>query len=67
MQSSSDFYFTQFYPLQDRILKLINGVATDFYLSGGTAASRGYLNHRFSDDLDLFGMMTIDSACGPFA
>jgi hypothetical protein len=29
-------------------------VETGFYLSGGTAASRGYLNHRFSDDLDLF-------------
>jgi hypothetical protein len=23
-------------------------------LTGGTAASRGYLQHRFSDDLDLF-------------
>lgn len=23
-------------------------------MTGGTAASRGYLNHRFSDDLDLF-------------
>ena len=54
MQSSRDFYLTQFYPFQDRILKLIDGLATDFYLSGGTAASRGYLNHRFSDDLDLF-------------
>ena len=25
-----------------------------FYLTGGTAASTGYLNHRFSDDLDFF-------------
>jgi hypothetical protein len=29
-------------------------VSAGFYLSGGTAASRGYLHHRFSDDLDLF-------------
>lgn len=27
---------------------------TGFYLTGGTAASRGYLQHRFSDDLDFF-------------
>jgi hypothetical protein len=27
---------------------------TRFHLTGGTAASRGYLQHRFSDDLDLF-------------
>jgi hypothetical protein len=25
-----------------------------FYLTGGTALSRHYFNHRFSDDLDLF-------------
>ncbi len=48
------FYFDTLYPFQDRILQTITGLNTDFYLSGGTAASRGYLNHRFSDDLDLF-------------
>lgn len=26
----------------------------NFYLTGGTALSRFYLNHRYSDDLDLF-------------
>jgi predicted nucleotidyltransferase component of viral defense system len=26
----------------------------DFYLTGGTALSRFYLNHRYSDDLDFF-------------
>ena len=25
-----------------------------FYLTGGTALSRGYFNHRYSDDLDFF-------------
>lgn len=38
----------------DRVLKTINTVETGFYLTGGTASSRGYLHHRFSDDLDLF-------------
>ncbi len=49
-----EFYIHQLYPFQDEILKIINDKGTPFYLSGGTAASRGYLNHRFSDDLDLF-------------
>jgi predicted nucleotidyltransferase component of viral defense system len=26
----------------------------DFYLTGGTALSRAYLNHRYSEDLDFF-------------
>jgi predicted nucleotidyltransferase len=48
------FYFQQLYPLQDEVLKLLTGLDTGLYLTGGTAASRGYLAHRFSDDLDLF-------------
>jgi hypothetical protein len=48
------FYLQQLYPFQDEVLQVINAVETDFYLTGGTAASRGYLQHRFSDDLDLF-------------
>lgn len=48
------FYFDAFYPLQDKILRTLHELDTGFYLTGGTAASRGYLNHRFSDDLDLF-------------
>lgn len=49
-----DFYFYSLYPLQDHVLHVLNGLDIGFYLSGGTAASRGYLHHRFSDDLDLF-------------
>jgi len=49
-----DFYFHTLYPFQDQVLQRINEANTDFYLTGGTAASRGYLRHRFSDDLDLF-------------
>jgi hypothetical protein len=48
------FYFDRLYPLQDEILRLAFSEDTRFYLAGGTAASRGYLHHRFSDDLDLF-------------
>jgi hypothetical protein len=35
-------------------LRVITACDTDFYLTGGTALSRVYLHHRFSDDLDLF-------------
>jgi len=48
------FYFDVLYPFQDRVIKAFNQVETGFYLTGGTAASRGYLQHRFSDDLDFF-------------
>lgn len=47
-------YFTKLYPLQDAVLAAFSAADTEFYLTGGTAASRGYLHHRFSDDLDLF-------------
>ncbi|MBE7433830.1 MAG: nucleotidyl transferase AbiEii/AbiGii toxin family protein [Anaerolineales bacterium] len=54
MANPSSFYFDALYPFQDRIIKVINQADTGFYLTGGTAASRGYLQHRFSDDLDYF-------------
>lgn len=52
--NNQDHYFNQLYPFQDQVLKIIRETDTRFYLTGGTAASRGYLHHRFSDDLDLF-------------
>jgi hypothetical protein len=36
------------------VIQTLNQADTGFYLTGGTAASRGYLQHRFSDDLDYF-------------
>jgi hypothetical protein len=48
------FYFEVLYPFQNRVIKVINQADADFYLTGRTAASRGYLEHRFSDDLDCF-------------
>jgi hypothetical protein len=49
-----NLYSSVLYPFQDQVLQIILNLDTKFYLTGGTAASRGYLNHRYSDDLDLF-------------
>ncbi len=48
------FFLDELYPFQNDVLRIIGKAESGFYLTGGTAASRGYLNHRFSDDLDLF-------------
>lgn len=48
------YFIEQLYPLQDEVLGVISKVDTGFYLTGGTAASRGYLHHRLSEDLDFF-------------
>ncbi len=48
------FYKEELYPFQDGILSIVQNSGTDFYLTGGTALSRGHYNHRYSDDLDLF-------------
>ncbi len=50
----ASYFLSSIYPLQDVILSALTGVDAGFYLSGGTAASRAYLQHRFSEDLDLF-------------
>ena len=47
-------YYHKLYALQDEIMKIIQRQEVDFYLTGGTALSRRYLNHRYSDDLDFF-------------
>lgn len=48
------FFIKFLYPFQDDVLRLISSLGTGFYLTGGTAASRAYLQHRFSEDLDFF-------------
>jgi predicted nucleotidyltransferase component of viral defense system len=35
-------------------MRTVNGAGTPFYLTGGTALSRFYFRHRYSDDLDYF-------------
>ena len=49
-----DYYINKLYPFQNHIMKIISQCETSFYLTGGTALSRFYLNHRYSDDLDFF-------------
>jgi hypothetical protein len=48
------YFFDVLYALQDEVLAVVGELETDFYLTGGTAASRGYLQHRLSEDLDFF-------------
>jgi hypothetical protein len=40
--------------LQNKVLELVADCNTPLYLSGGTALSRFYLHHRYSDGLDFF-------------
>ncbi|WCL51192.1 nucleotidyl transferase AbiEii/AbiGii toxin family protein [Leptospira sp. GIMC2001] len=54
MNESEKFYLESLYPLQDGVLSSIRKSTTPFFLTGGTALSRAYLNHRYSDDLDFF-------------
>ncbi len=49
-----EYYQDRLYPLQDRVLQLMQDINSPFYLTGGTALSRCYLGHRYSDDLDFF-------------
>jgi predicted nucleotidyltransferase component of viral defense system len=50
----SQYYEEKLYPLQNGVLSILSQSGTDFFLTGGTALSRGYYNHRYSDDLDFF-------------
>ena len=54
LNESEKFYQENLYPLQDGVLNLVKNCKTHFYLTGGTALSRIYYNHRYSDDLDFF-------------
>ena len=50
----SRYYEESLYPLQDGVMNIISKCGTRFFLTGGTALSRAYYNHRYSDDLDFF-------------
>jgi hypothetical protein len=54
MASHDNFYTKSLYPFQDGVLNIVKKSKLPFYLTGGTALSRGYFNHRYSDDLDFF-------------
>jgi len=46
--------YTKLYQLQDKFLNFWQTIKTPFYLTGGTALGRFYLEHRYSEDLDFF-------------
>lgn len=48
------YYLDKLYPIQDKVLRIVESVNSKFYLTGGTVLGRVYLNHRYSDDLDFF-------------
>ena len=54
MSTQEEYYRKNLYPLQDGIIKIIKNTRFPFYLTGGTALSRCYYRHRYSDDLDFF-------------
>ena len=47
-------FYDNLYAVQDDLMKIVQDQEVDFYLTGVTALSRCYLNHRYSDDLDFF-------------
>lgn len=51
---SEAHYLNSIYPLQDMVLQLFTANNIRHYLTGGTALSRVFLDHRYSDDLDFF-------------
>ncbi|MEI6702032.1 MAG: nucleotidyl transferase AbiEii/AbiGii toxin family protein [Deltaproteobacteria bacterium] len=51
-EAEREYYGSSLYPLQDQVCRLIG--LGGLYLSGGTALSRVYFKHRYSDDLDFF-------------
>jgi len=50
----SEYYEKNLYPLQDGVMNTIKKCGSWFFLTGGTALSRAYYNHRYSDDLEFF-------------
>ena len=54
MNVSGKYYEKSLYPLQNGVLSIVQNAKTPFFLTGGTALSRHYTHHRYSDDLDFF-------------
>lgn len=52
--SLSEYYEESLYKFQDGVLNTVKASGAPFYLTGGTALSRAYYGHRYSDDLDFF-------------
>jgi hypothetical protein len=54
MNDWRNYYEENLYHFQNGVLNCVKKSGTRFFLTGGTALSRGYFNHRYSDDIDLF-------------
>lgn len=54
MKDLEKYYEENLYPLQNGVLSIVRKSGTPFFLTGGTALSRHYTHHRYSDDLDFF-------------
>lgn len=54
MNGLEGFYEESLYPLQNGVLNIVKKSGVPFFLTGGTALSRFYTHHRYSDDLDFF-------------
>ena len=54
MNDLAKYYEESLYPLQNGVLSIVQKSKTPFFLTGGTALSRFYTHHRYSDDLDFF-------------
>jgi len=46
--------YRKLYRIQNKIFQVLSPVLDAFYLTGGTALGRFFLNHRYSEDLDFF-------------
>lgn len=53
MNDLAKYYEESLYPLQNGVLSIVQRSKTSFFLTGGTALSRYYAHHRYSDDLDF--------------
>jgi predicted nucleotidyltransferase component of viral defense system len=51
---SEAHYLNNLYPMQDKVFQIFSEAEVRHYLTGGTALSRVFLSHRYSDDLDFF-------------
>ena len=54
MSVLAKYYEENLYPFQNGALSIVQKAETPFFLTGGTALSRYYTHHRYSDDLDFF-------------
>ena len=46
--------YIELYKLQDKVLRIVNELENDFYLTGGIALHRFHYDFRYSEDLDFF-------------